>query len=86
MAAPIACQRHNYLRMNVYCTEPPGSVVFTDPAAEDEGDLDSLPDTEEFACATLFAKERNELKIKHRQPKDRTRELVARLATLQSRA
>ena len=31
------------LRLNVYCKEAPGVVVYTDPAAEDEGDLDSLP-------------------------------------------
>ena len=35
-------------RMNVYCKEAPGSVVFTDPAAEDEGNLNSLPETEDF--------------------------------------
>ena len=32
------------LCLNVYCKEAPGLVVFTDPAAEDESDLDSLPD------------------------------------------
>ena len=36
--------RPGRLRLNVYCKEAPGLVVFTEPAAEDEGDLDSLPD------------------------------------------
>ena len=46
--------------MNVYCKEPPGVVVFTDAAVEDEGDLDSLP---ELGAATLAA---NELKDRYR--------------------
>ena len=41
------------LRMNVFCKEAPGSVVFTEPAAEDEGDLDSLPETEDFGPRTF---------------------------------
>ena len=31
-------------RINVVCTEAPGVVVYTDSAAEDEGDLDSVLD------------------------------------------
>ena len=34
--------------MSVYCKEAPGSVVFTGPATEDEGDLDSLPEKIDF--------------------------------------
>ena len=31
-------------RMNVYCKEAPGLVIFTDPAVENEGGLNSLPE------------------------------------------
>ena len=31
-------------RINVVCTEAPGVVVFTDPAMEDEADMDELLD------------------------------------------
>ena len=34
-------------RMNVYCKEAPGSVILTGPAAEVEGDINSLPETED---------------------------------------
>ncbi len=34
----------DHLRLKVYCKETPGVVVYTDPAAENKGDLDSLPD------------------------------------------
>ena len=39
-------------RLNVVCTEAPGVVVYTDPAAEDEGDLDSVLDGNYGAMAT----------------------------------
>ena len=45
-------------RMNVYCKEAPGSVVSTDPAAEKEGGLDSLPETEEFGHRSFSENER----------------------------
>ena len=31
-------------RLNVVCTEAPGVVVYTDPAMDDEGDMDSVLD------------------------------------------
>ena len=68
-------------RINVYCKEAPGLVFFTDPAAEDEGDLDSLPETEDFGHRSLAA----ELKDRYRQRRDRNRELVSQLCTLNSR-
>ena len=61
--------------MNVYCEEAPGSVLFTDPA-EDFGHC-SLSENER----THFA----ELKDRYRQCRDRNRELVAQLSTLNSR-
>ena len=45
------------LRMNVYCKEAPGSVVITDPAAEDESDFESLPDTVDFGHRTFAENE-----------------------------
>ncbi len=30
-------------RLNVVCTEAPGVVVFTDPAMDDEAEIDSVP-------------------------------------------
>jgi hypothetical protein len=74
--------------MNVYCKEAPGSVVFTGPAAEDEGDLDSLPETIDFGHRSFTVNERDhfsELKGRYRQRRDRTRQLVAPLSTLNSR-
>ena len=47
-------------RMYVYCKEAPGSVLFTDPAAENEGDLDSLPETEDFGHRLFSENERGE--------------------------
>ena len=44
--------------MNVYCKEAPGSVVSTDPVAEMEGGLDSLPETEEFGHRSFSENER----------------------------
>ena len=77
------------LRMNVYCKEAPGSVVFTDPAAEDEEDLDSLPETVDFGQRSFITENErahySELKDRYRQRRDRTRQLVAQLSTLNSR-
>ena len=55
-------------RLNVYCKEAPGVVVYTDPAAEDEGDLDSLQDVN-YGCRTF---EKNE-RIHYSDLKDRYR-------------
>ena len=67
-------------RLNVVCTEaPPGMVVYTDPAAEDEGDLDSVLDVN-YGAKTLDHNERihyGDLKDRYRQRRDRTRQLVA---------
>ena len=35
-------------RIKLYRKEAPGLVLFMDPAAEDEVDLNSLPETEDF--------------------------------------
>ena len=78
----------DHLRMSVYCKEAPGSVVFTGPAAEDEGDLDSLPEKIDFGHRSFTENERDhysELKDRYRQRRDRTRQLVAPLSTLNSR-
>ena len=75
------------LHLNVYCKEAAGLVVYTDPAAEDEGDLDSLPDGN-YGARTLEENERHhysDLKDRYRQRRDRTRQLVAQLSTLNSR-
>jgi hypothetical protein len=75
------------LRLNIYCKEALGLVVYTDPAAEDEGDLDSLPDGN-YGARTLEENERHhysDLKDRYRQRRDRTRQLVAQLSTLNSR-
>ena len=56
-------------------------VVYTDPAAEDEGDLDS-------GAKTLNHNERihyGDLKDRYRQRRDRTRQLVAQRSTLNTR-
>ena len=63
-------------------------MVFTDPAAEDEEDLDSLPETVDFGHPSFSENERahyTELKDRYRQRRDRTRQLVAQLSTLNSR-
>ena len=73
--------------MNVYCKEAPGSVVFTDLAVEDKGDLDSLPETEDFGQRFFSEIERahySELKDRYRQSRDCTRPLIAQ-STLSSR-
>ena len=74
-------------RLNVVCTEAPGVVVYTDPAAEDEGDLDSMLDGH-YGAKTLDHNERihyGDLKDRYRQHRDRTRQLVAQLSTLNTR-
>ena len=74
-------------RLNVVCTEAPGVVVYTDPAAEDEGDLDSVLDGN-YGAKTLDHNERihyGDLKDRFRQRRDRTRQLVAQLSTLNTR-
>ena len=73
-------------RLNVYCKDAPGVVVYTDPAAEDEGDLDSLPDGN-YGSRTLEENKRihfYDLKDCYRQRRDRTHQLVAQLSTLNS--
>ncbi len=75
------------LRLNVVCKEAPGVVVYTDSAGEDEGDLDSIPDGN-YGAKTLEHNERiyyDDLKDRYRQRRDRTRQLVAQLATLNTR-
>ena len=75
------------LRLNVVCKEAPGVIVYTDPAGEDEGDLDSIPDGN-YGAKTLEHNERihySDLKDRYRQRRDRTRQLVAQLATLNTR-
>ena len=62
-------------------------MVYTDPAAEDEGDLDSLPGGN-YGARTLEENELHhysDLKDRYRQRRDRTRQLVAQLSTLNSR-
>jgi hypothetical protein len=74
-------------RLNVVCTEAPGMVVYTDPAAEDEGDLDSVLDVN-YGAKTLDHNERihyGDLKDRFRQRRDRTRQLVTQLSTLNTR-
>ena len=43
--------------LNVVCTEPPGVMVYTNPAAEDEDDLDSVLDGD-YGAKTLIHNER----------------------------
>jgi hypothetical protein len=44
-------------RLNIVCTEAPGVMVYTDSAAEDEGDLDSVLDGN-YGARTLDHNER----------------------------
>ena len=74
-------------RLNVICTEAPGVVVYTDPAMEDEADMDELLDVN-YGAGTLTENERihyGDLKDRYRQRRDRTRQLVAQLSTLNTR-
>ena len=76
----------NRLRLNVYYKEAAGLVVYIDPAAEHEGDLDSLPDGN-YGARTFEENERihySDLKDRYRHRRDRTRQLVAQLSTLNS--
>ena len=75
------------LCLNVYCKEAPGVVVYIDPAVEDEGDLDSMLDVN-YGCRTFKENEQihySDLKDRYRQRRDRTRQLIAQLATLNTR-
>ncbi len=63
-------------RLNVVCTGAPGVVVYTDPAMEDEVDMDSVLDGN-YGCTSLDHNQR--------QCRDRTRQLVAQLTTLNTR-
>ena len=75
------------MRFNVVCKEPPGVVVYTDPAEEDEGELNTVLDGN-YGAKTLDLNERihyGDLKDRYRQRRDRTRQLVAQLATLNTR-
>jgi hypothetical protein len=75
-------------RLNVVCTEAPGVVVYTDPAMQDEIDMDSLLDGN-YGAETLTQNERiihyGDLKDIYRQRRDHTRQLVAQLSTLNTR-
>ena len=74
-------------RLNVVCTEAPGVVVYTYPAAEDEGDLDSVLDGN-YGTKSLDHNKRihyGDLKDRYRQRRDRARQLVAQLSTLNTR-
>ena len=74
-------------RLNVVCTEPPGVVVYTDPAMDDEYEMDELLDVS-YGAETLTQNERihyGDLKDRFRQRRDRTRQLVAQLSTLNTR-
>ena len=64
------------------------SHLYTDPAEEDEGDLDSVLDGN-YGAKTLEHNERihyyGDHKDRYRQRRDRTRQLVAQLAMLNTR-
>ncbi len=76
-------------RLNVVCTEAPGVVVYTtDPAMEDEGDMDSVLERNYGAKTTLDHNERihyGDLKVRYRLRRNCTRQLVAQLSTLNTR-
>ena len=62
-------------------------VVYTDPAMDDEGDMDSVLDGN-YGAKTLDHNERihyGDFKDRYRQRRDRTRQLVAQLSTLNTR-
>ena len=68
--------------LNVVCTEAPGVVVYTDPAIDDDADMDSVLDGN-YGAKTLTHNERihyGNLKDRYRQRRDRTRQLVAQLS------
>ena len=58
------------LRMNIYCKEAPGSVIFTEPAAENERDLDSLPEADSFGQNPLSENERARTSLRSRTDTD----------------
>jgi hypothetical protein len=62
-------------------------VVYTNPAMEDEADMDSLLDGN-YGAQTLNQNERihyGDLKDRYRQRRDRSRQLIAQLSTLNTR-
>ena len=62
-------------------------VVYTDPAMDDEGDMDSVLDGN-YGATSLGHNQRehyNDLKDHYRQRRDRTRQIVAQLSTLNTR-
>jgi hypothetical protein len=75
-------------RLNVVCTEAPIVVVYTDPAIiDDDADMVSVLDGN-YGAKTLTYNERihyGDLKDRYRQRRDRTRQLVAQLSTLNTR-
>ena len=74
-------------RLNVVCTESPGVVVCTDPAMDDEADMDSML-YGNYSAQTLTQNKRiyyGDLKDRYRQRRDRKRQLVAQLSTLNTR-
>ena len=74
-------------RLIVVCTEAPGVVVYTDPAMDDEAEMDSVLDGN-YSATTLTQNERihyGDLKDRYRQRRDRTLQLVAQLSTLNTR-
>ena len=74
-------------RLNVVCTEAPGVVVYTNPAMEDEADMDSSLDRN-CGAETLTQNEHihyGDLKDRYRQRRNRTRQLVAQQSTLNTR-
>ncbi len=74
-------------RLNVVCSEAPGVVVLIDPAMDDELEMDELLDGN-YGAGTLTENERihyGDLKDRYRQRRDRTRQLVAQLSTLNTR-
>ena len=74
-------------RLNVVCSEAPGVVVVTDPAMDDELEMDEMLDGN-YGVGTLTENQRihyGDLKDRFRQRRDRTRQLVAQLSTLNTR-
>ena len=73
---------------NVVCTEAPGVVIYTEPAMDDEGDMNSVLDGN-YGAASLDHNQRehyNDLKEdRYRQRRDRTHQLIAQLSTLITR-
>ena len=73
--------------VNATTSPKPSRAKHIASAAENEGDLDSLPDGN-YRARTLEESERNhysDLKDRYRQRRDCIRQLVAQLSTLNSR-